>query len=289
MLNNNTITSHESKIHGKIDFPYTVYMGRIPEFLKNYPLHWHEEFEIIYVMDGQIEIQVSSEKFLCNQCDIVIIPSGVLHKIQQVNNDKAFYFNILFRLNLLESDENSNIFKKYFLPLLSENGINNYIPSCTPLNYELAPIINRLITTRQKKYNNQELVIKSELFILMEKLQGVIKNDFPSHSKSSQISRLKPLITKISKDYAENITVKMAADMCAMSETYFMKFFKKMTGITFIEYVNSVRLDNAHKLLTETDKSISEIAEACGFNNFSYFIRTFKKHFGKTPKQIQKI
>lgn len=288
MAKNNTILSHEGKIHGKINFPYAVYHGRIPLFLKNYPLHWHEEFEIICIMDGKLTVQVHSEKYECSQGDLVLIPPGAVHQIQQCGSDTCFYFNILFKFSLLEPDEESYMYKKYFLPLLNENGIEHYIPENSALGNELLPVVNHLIVNREKKYNNQELVIKAKLFLLIEKIQGAIKNDFPNVKDSSSISRLKPLIRKIDENYGEDISIADAADICAMSETYFMKFFKKMTGMTFVEYLKNVRLEKALLMLKSSPMSVSQIAEQCGFHNFSYFIRSFKKHFGVTPKQIQK-
>lgn len=288
MSKNNTILSHESKIHGKINFPYAVYMGRIPYFLTSYPLHWHEDFEIICVMDGVVQIQVLSEKYECRQGDLVIIPPGTIHQIQQTGDRSAYYFNILFKFNLLEPDEESYMFKKYFYPLLNENGIKHYHPCGSSLNNDLLPIVNHLIVNREKKYENQELVIKSKLFLIIEKLQSAIKNDFPQQKASSTFSRLKPVLTKIDEHYGEDISVLEAAELCAMSETYFMKFFKKMTGMTFIEYLNTVRLEKAQIMLKGSAKSVSEIAEECGYHNFSYFIRTYKNHFGTTPNQARK-
>ena len=287
MANNNTILSHEGKIHGQLRFPYAVYMGRIPHFLKGYPLHWHEEFEIICVTDGTVQIQVLSEKYNCVQGDIVLIPPGAVHKIQQIQEKSCVYYNILFKLSLLENDEEGYMFKKYFEPLIIENQLIHYLPSGCELNDEVYPIINRLLVSREKKYLNQELVIKAHLFMLIEKLQFAIKKDFPSSWNAPQISRLKPVLTMISEKYAQDITVDDAANLCAMSQTYFMKFFKKMTGMTFVEYLTSVRMEQAQRLLKTSSDSVSQIAEECGFHNFSYFIRSFKKHFGVTPNQAR--
>lgn len=283
MTNNNTILSHEGKIHGKIEFPYAVYLGRIPYFLKSYPLHWHEEFEIIFITDGNVQIQVHCQKYNCSQGDIILIPPGAVHQIQQIEEKSAIYFNILFKFELLEPNEKSYIFKKYFLPLQNENGIINHVQNGTELNNKLSPILNHLIVNREKKYKNQELVIKANLFFIIEKLQDSIKKDSILEKTPHQISRLKPLLTYISSNYQNDISIWQAAELCSMSETYFMKFFKKMTGKTFIHYLNDFRLEKALQLLKNSSDSVSKIAEDTGFNNFSYFIRTFKKHFGTTP------
>ena len=111
----------------------------------------------------------------------------------------------------------------------------------------------------------------------------------PAESKKnvSQISRLKPLLKYTSENFSKDISINQAAEMCNLSPSHFMKFFKKMTGITFINYLNLLRLEKAQVLLKSTDLTVSEVAEQVGFHNFSYFIRSFHSQYGTTPGRIQ--
>lgn len=83
--------------------------------------------------------------------------------------------------------------------------------------------------------------------------------------------------------YGEKLSVAQIAEMVNMSESRFAHVFKKETGISFWEYVNQVRMDQAEKLLKETDLRISDIAEKIGVDNPNYFSVQFKKRKGKTP------
>ena len=60
----NGIPLHETKIHGIITFPYSVYRGRIPEWIPSFPLHWHDDFELIYCADGQIQVTVWGKSYV---------------------------------------------------------------------------------------------------------------------------------------------------------------------------------------------------------------------------------
>lgn len=78
------------------------------------------------------------------------------------------------------------------------------------------------------------------------------------------------------------------AKLCFYSKSYFMKFFKESMGISFIAYLNNYRLEIAARMLQATDDNILDISSACGFDNLSYFNRSFKKKYGVTPGKYRK-
>ena len=82
----------------------------------------------------------------------------------------------------------------------------------------------------------------------------------------------------------EKITLEEVASSVYMSSNYFSSYFRKVTNISFSDYVTRMRINHARELLRETDKNVTEIAMECGFNNISNFYRLYKKHVGKPPK-----
>lgn len=91
------------------------------------------------------------------------------------------------------------------------------------------------------------------------------------------MDRFKDVFTYVNKNYHNRIMVKEAADIANMSEYRFRRIFKKLTGKTFIECLNFVRISKAEKLLAETDKKVPDICFEVGFNDVNYFTRVFKK------------
>ena len=94
------------------------------------------------------------------------------------------------------------------------------------------------------------------------------------------------------KHYVQNnltaeLTVKDAAELCSMSESYFSHLFKKETGISFVDYVNTQRVCRAEELLRTSDKRISEIAQAVGVENSNYFSVMFRKMRGISPQEYR--
>ena len=86
----------------------------------------------------------------------------------------------------------------------------------------------------------------------------------------------------------ENITLAGLAELVNMSETGLSRLFRNVTGMSCIDYVIEYRLTKAMGFLRSTDKPIIEIAYETGFNNISYFNRTFKKHCGQTPSEFRR-
>ena len=72
------------------------------------------------------------------------------------------------------------------------------------------------------------------------------------------------------------------------SASHFMRWFRQMTGQSFIAFLNEYRLNTAAETLRTTDETVLTIASRCGFENLSYFNRAFKAHFGMTPRDYRK-
>lgn len=95
------------------------------------------------------------------------------------------------------------------------------------------------------------------------------------------------LIKYINENYRGNISLSGAAQAVCMNPNYVSQLFKKETGVTFINYITQKRLDDAKELLVTTPKSLNDIAVEVGFNDYFYFIKTFKKFTGMTPGQYR--
>lgn len=100
-----------------------------------------------------------------------------------------------------------------------------------------------------------------------------------------------PVIDNI-KIYIEDnlefdIEISRIAKLFHYNEQYLGRFFKKETGVSLSNYINSRRLKKAYQLLEDTDDTISAISNRCGFNSISYFNRVFKREYGITPSECR--
>ena len=101
--------------------------------------------------------------------------------------------------------------------------------------------------------------------------------------KKNAMKRLEQAFTYINAHYCEKITLEEVASSVYMSSNYFSSYFRKVTNISFSDYVTRLRVNRARELLREEGANVTEIAMECGFNNISNFYRLYKKYMGKTP------
>lgn len=281
---------HETKIHGIPSFPCSVYYGNIPERFVSFPLHWHDHFELIYCAAGQIQVTLWGTAYVLCAGDLIVILPHAVHSIEQSGDACGEYFNIMFHPSLFQGSESDPCYEKYVLPFLNgEKSMDFFQPKGSPFHQTVMPCIRFLIEHRKDSYSTKELLIKSNLFLLLYHI-----NEYSTESDGSDrlshlsYSRLKNALYYVQLFYDCDISVRKAAMKCGFSESHFMKLFKELTGMSFICYLVHYRLDLAAKQLKETDLKVIDIAENCGFHNHSYFTRVFRKKYGKAPLAYRK-
>lgn len=98
---------------------------------------------------------------------------------------------------------------------------------------------------------------------------------------------IKAAIEYIHNNFSKNITLEKTASICNLSPCYFSKMFKKQVGVTFISYVNDIKINKAKEILENQDIPVLNVALDLGFEDCGYFIRVFKKSQGVTPKKYR--
>lgn len=281
---------HETKQHGKLSFPYIVYRGNLPVYIRSYPLHWHDEMEIITVTKGCGLITVQSGQYTVHTGDLILIQPQIIHAIDQLGDSPMEYYNILFRFSLLGSPSGDSCYDKYLKPL-AEGTMRTpvHIPVTDPLNQRLRPYIDDLTANRKERYTSHELMVKSNLFAILYHLQPYC-TDISDVERSLQFTyeKIKSVLLYVQENYAEPITVEQASRLCGFSSSHFMKLFRELTGTSFTQYLKDLRLEIAADQLQCTTHKIIDIAEATGFDNPSYFTRSFTARYGVTPSAFRK-
>ena len=135
----------------------------------------------------------------------------------------------------------------------------------------------------------------SSLLSIFDILSGSIEFDllaspgFVETMNHKESVRLKKIIEYVMQNFDENINLPMAASMMNMGVTTFCNFFKDNYRMTFVEFINSVRIGHACKLLFDKDQTIAEVAYECGYNSLANFNRQFKKYKRINPSEYKRL
>jgi AraC-like DNA-binding protein len=246
----------------------------------DYPIHCHPEYEINLVMKTSGTRVVGDYEEAFSDLDIVMTGPYVPHvwKSDLLTNH---VITIQFSSDLLSFQM---INKRLFMPIRqllvdSTQGLQFYGTEAERIRDEIMEL------TRIQGFQTATKFLTLLNFMAAAPRRKLVSNMYESENlvNSSKSRR----ITKACKYIEENISQKISlADVAAlvnMSESAFSHFFKKKTGISFITYVNNLRVAKACDLLASTSLSASEICYDCGFNNKSNFIRIFTKRKNMTP------
>ena len=274
----------EHRQQGTEDFPIAYYYVEesMPRYYMTY--HWHPEYEIIRILDGIFQMTVNHTNYTLEQGDIIFIQDGMLHGGNPLN---CVYECLVFDMTPLI--RNNRICRNQVEQILNHK---IYIhPQLPDDDSEITSTISTLFEAMQKHKTGYEFVVQGSLYqllgMLLEKQLYSIrpKNEL---QVTDRLKHLKYVLRYIEGNYTEDIKLEDLASIAGMNPKYFCRFFKQITQKTPISYLNYYRIECAIEQLFTTDASITEVAFNCGFNDISYFIRTFKKHKGITPKQYIK-
>lgn len=243
-----------------------------------YP-HFHEHFEIYYLLYGHRKYFVNGSSFDVKEGNVIMIPKNVFHKSTVSSLCKENETHERFLLSFYEDRVPKELLqcfehiyyeipayeKKHFENLLFEMENEFYINDCysspvtTSILIELLAILCRL-PKKQSIYTP------------------------PLTTDPNVLSACK----YIEKNYCKDIDLKTVASEFHFSKEHFSRIFKKNVGIGFNEYLNTIRINKAKELLSDTDNSITKISELSGFNDSNYFSTTFKRITSITPLKYRK-
>lgn len=252
--------------------------------IKNYPIHWHNSIEIIYVLKGSLHIKIDTDSFLLNEKEVEIINSDESHEIQGNNDNKVLIFNI-----------DPYFFSKYYKDI---NNVFFYTNSSTTetqngFEYdELKILLSQILCEYVQKLEDYDEEIEKLLITL---LYHLINNfHYLTHEKeelkekTEQLDRYHRIAKYIFNNYNNNITLQEIAKKEFLSPHYLSHEIKYATGYSFTDLINLTRVEESIKLLLDSDMSISEISEKIGFSHVRYYNKNFKIYYCCTPLQYRK-
>ena len=250
----NQASLQETKQHGAVRFPFNLYPCTIPGDFPQVALHWQESMELVFVKRGAGLVQVGAVSCPAYQGDIFIFTPGTLHALRQAEGRRMEYENIIFELELLGGAEDLCA-EKYLLPLQSGRLLLPVRLTPNDLCYlQAAACLREVEEANRAKLPGYELLVKGALLRFLSLLIAQGKQQLPVETADTQ--RLKAVLQWISVHYAEGLRVADAAGVCSFSSSHFMRWFRQMTGQSFVAFLNEYRLNAAAEALHATDETV---------------------------------
>ena len=290
------ITSHASR-HRFIDLnllPLSLQVGSFsvdivnwgfiePLWWRNY-LHIHSFFEICYAFQGRGTFHIAEQDFSVQSGEVFITKPGEPHEILSSTDDPLgiyFWSYTLRPPNKTDSDEKSiDAFLRAFLssPL--------YVSRRTAAMQRTLELLTEEIVEKEPGYMQAIAGLTTKLILDTARSVGdgssfVESIEPPPKSQEEAITQM--IVRYLRDNYNRSLTLRDVAAQVHLSERHSSRLFHSVMGATIMDYLTSLRLEHAARLLLEPQYSIKQIAQACGYADVRHFTTLFHRRMGVTP------
>ncbi|MCC2255229.1 AraC family transcriptional regulator [Ruminococcus sp. CLA-AA-H200] len=305
----------EQATHGEPLFPLKRYVTMLSQVYPSVAPHWHDEAELTMITEGQCTYHIHLDSYKAAKGDILFIPPAELHSISTEPDENMKSDTFVFHMDFLGANAADICSVRYLAPIARHTLLLPYI---IRKDHPAYGKISRIFRDMNRLYESgtaagctqsdssaeqslpdiaplppdaplpgYELFLKS---LLLSAVASLIPYQEAAHPRTrledEHTAKLKMVLDYIDGHYAEELSVRDLAKLCYFSEYHFMRFFKKYTGTSCLEYIKNLRLEKAASRLAQGSQSVLDISMSCGFLNLSYFYREFKKKYKMTPKQF---
>lgn len=252
--------------------------------IREYPIHWHNSIEILYVLRGSINVNIDTDSFEILEKEMEIINVDEAHRIYSNEDNKVLIFHI-----------DPYFFEKYYKDI---NNIFFYTNSTDDgaqegeeydlLRNFLAKLLCEAVQKLEDYDKEIESILVDLLYHLINSFHYLTYEKEELKDKSEQLARYHRISKYIYNNYDSNITLQEIAKKEFLSPHYLSHEIKYATGYSFTDLVNLTRVEESVKLLLDSDLSISDISDEIGFSHVRYLNKNFKNYYGCTPLQYRK-
>jgi len=277
--------------HGDDRFPLSIYpVDYTGDHVEILPCHWHDEFEIVYVVRGQGRFWIDGRAVQAGAGSALFVHSRELHSGESVGDEGCAYYAIVFRGVFLASAVMDACQSDYINPLLSKMCVLPIMiqvedPEMAPLMALIEGVVARFF----ERTVGFELEIKGALLTLIGALVrlNTLRRPAPLPGEIGRQEDIQTVLSYLEEHYAEEIHIEQVAELVHMSRFHFCRLFKAYTGLSMVEFLNRYRVHRACELLEKVD-TVMEAAIQSGYGNMSYFTLTFKRYIGMTPSEFKR-
>jgi len=266
-------------IYGEDAIKYMM-LNNWPPGKSCFKMHWHERMEILYVIDGSLEVHDLEDFYCLKPGQIAVFGPGQLHQ-GIAGPDGVTYHVFMFDAEMFN---NSTLGARKYMRWFIQGNVK--FQHCIE-DEELTQILERLVSLVNGVKKVSPLVTIGVIYEALGLLYAYGIED--NHIANQQDKGFGKVLEYVSEHYTEKISPKMLSEKFGYNETYFCRRFKEVTGLTFSKYLLVLRMEMAENLLRKTKDDIGIISWKCGFEDRDYFSRCFRKRYDCSPTEFRKM
>ena len=243
-------------------------------------MHYHHAYELYYILEGEREYFIGDSFFSATQGDLVWVPADSLHRTEGKGATRLLMY-----------------FKKSFIQEYFSNGTISKVTYDTPFVFRADAhargTFENMFFDLLKEFNKGKIQDESNDEFLIAKLLFEILFFIFSHENCYKKSLSKPnermhtIIKYINDNYSNQLSIQEVADEFGITKDHLCHVFPKYIGVTFVTYLNVVRIKAACEMMKKEQDTISDIAIKCGFSSSHYFCKVFKSEKGMSPSEYR--
>lgn len=256
--------------------------GRLPFILRDYRCpggvrasysNWHENLELLYFLKGSATVTSNDLRIEVSAGDIAVINANHIHTIM-ASTTIHYLVLIVDRSFCLANHFDTNSVS--FRPLVQDP--------------EIAGLFELILAESQEEDAPHRIpLFRARVLTALSLLLRRHREEKGAEEGGSHLlASIKEALGYIHAEYAEPLTLDGLAATAGISKYYLAREFRRLTGMTVIEYLNALRCEKAKPLLSEGRESIEAVARAVGFSGATYFARVFRETVGMLPSEYRK-
>jgi AraC-like DNA-binding protein len=257
--------------------------------IKEYPIHFHDDIEVVYVLDGSVGMKNGYYNYTLERGDIFILNDREIHSFYRIDDQP----NMVMMLQL-----DLSYFSKYYGNLKNSFFVTDMKDEENENLEALRGILGRIMLDILDKGHGYEYKVIEGAHNLLANLfanfryftmeDGKFVNEAKNIGNKVLAGRLNRITDYMYENYSRRLTLNEIAEREHLSIYYLSHVIKEATGLSFQELLSFIRVEESEKLLLGTNKKIGAISEESGFSAIRYYIKYFTKWFGMHPLEYRK-
>lgn len=255
--------------------------------VENHPWHYHKEVEFLAIIEGHLGVQSKHDYVVLGPGDVMVLGASQPHRSHKPLTDALHY--VVFQIDLGKHFDQSTMPYLYCFSELTEplDKLNYIFDENDSAKRETYAFIMEIFKESQSRMRGYEMAISSTIKRLMLLLLRNDSRNVLNYTEETELNRLQPVLDYINAHLNDKLCVEDACTLLNLSYHYFIKYFKKTMGVSFVEYVNYKRIKKSELLLLTTELSIMDVSYEVGISNMAQFYKLFKRHNQCSPREFK--